>query len=55
LKQWSVAMRVERAETWTVEADSKDEAIKKAMACDIIGEELSELVNWEAVSAKEDA
>ncbi|HEY1126793.1 MAG TPA: hypothetical protein VGF83_03455 [Actinomycetota bacterium] len=47
-------MRVERDETWAVEANSEDEAIRKAMACDTISEQFSDLVNWEVLSAKED-
>jgi len=55
MKQWTVRMRVEKIESWTVEAATSEEALERAMACDNIDEQFSELVNWEALSAKEDA
>lgn len=54
MSQWSVRMRVERIEYWTVEAESEEEAFRRAHDCDTEDERQVEIVNWDALSAKED-
>lgn len=54
MSQWSVRVRTAKIELWTVEAESREEAMKKAKEGDILRELDQEIVDWEPISATED-